>query len=147
MNEVRTNHQDLLGDLAPQRLFRPFGGEGRLGPHLLSPAARDLLVAGDYTCVLWNAVPRDWKEPDHWPETALRQIAEHRVNGTPTVLALHDLHVGVMPHLPAFLDRLADMNVAFSQSFPDEVVIIRGGRASPLCAHYVSATAESLAAN
>jgi peptidoglycan/xylan/chitin deacetylase (PgdA/CDA1 family) len=134
--------QELLGDLAPELLFRPFGGEGRLGPHLLSPAARDLLVAGRHTCVLWNAVPRDWCEPEQWPHTALAQIAAHRARGTPTVLVLHDLPVGAMPHLPAFLDRLAEQDVAFTQEFPEETVVIRKGRALPACARYV---AESVA--
>jgi peptidoglycan-N-acetylglucosamine deacetylase len=135
--------QDLLGDLAPEKLFRPFGGEGRLGPHLLSPAACDLLVAGQYTCVVWNAVPRDWKEPDRWPETALAQIAAHRAEGRPTVLALHDLPSGAMRHLPAFLDRLKGERVRFVPDFPDDVVLIRKGRVMPDCAGYVQAAAES----
>lgn len=132
--------QDLLGDLAPEKLFRPFGNEGRLGPHLLSPAARDLLVAGGYTCVLWNAVPRDWIDPEGWPQTALGQIAEHRATGTPTVMVLHDLPTGAMDRLAAFLDRLAVLGVAFTQNFPDETVIIRAGRPTQACARYVSAT-------
>jgi peptidoglycan-N-acetylglucosamine deacetylase len=137
--------QDLLGDLAPGKLFRPFGGEGRLGPHLLSPAARDLLVAGGYTCVLWNAIPRDWKEPEPWPRTALAQIAGHRAKGTPTVLALHDLPTGAMDRLAWFLDRLTDDGIVFSQEFPDETVIIREGRPAPHCDRYVSRGATALA--
>src|SRR6476469_9751816 len=39
--------QDLLGDLVhDRRFFRPFGGGGLIGPHLLGPAAVDLLCAG-----------------------------------------------------------------------------------------------------
>jgi len=131
--------QELLGDLAPQKLFRPFGGKGRLGPHLLNPAARDLLVAGGYTCVLWNAVPRDWSEPDAWHATAQRQIEAHRAGGRATVLVLHDLPGGAMMHLPDFLDRMADAGISFVQDFPDECVIIRAGQPLPDCAQYVAA--------
>jgi peptidoglycan/xylan/chitin deacetylase (PgdA/CDA1 family) len=137
--------QTLLGSLAPEKLFRPFGREGRLGPHLLSPAARDLLVAGGYTCVLWNAVPRDWCEPEAWPRTALAQIAAHREAGTPTVLVLHDLPTGAMDRLAGFLDRLAETGVRFSLEFPDATVIIREGQPMPGCDRYV-AGAESIVA-
>ena len=51
--------QRLIGDLAhPDRLFRPFGGEGRIGPHLLSPSVLAFLEAGAFTCVLWSSIPR-----------------------------------------------------------------------------------------
>ena len=53
------------------RLFRPTGGGGHLDRRLLSPDAAALLKAGGYTCVLWNAIPRDWADPDGWVETAL----------------------------------------------------------------------------
>jgi peptidoglycan-N-acetylglucosamine deacetylase len=136
--------QTLLGDLAPEKLFRPFGREGRLGPHLLSSAARDLLVAGGYTCVLWNAVPRDWKEPEAWPETALAQIEAHRAAGLPTVLVLHDLPTGAMDRLPGFLDALAMDGATFTQDFPEETVIIRQGRPAPMCGRYVTPTTPAL---
>ncbi len=48
----------------PRRLFRPFGGGGAIGPHLLHSAVVEKLEAGGYTCVLWNCVPGDWKYPD-----------------------------------------------------------------------------------
>jgi peptidoglycan/xylan/chitin deacetylase (PgdA/CDA1 family) len=130
--------QELLGDLAPEKLFRPFGGDGLLGPHLLSRAARDLLVAGRYTCVLWNAVPRDWCDPEGWAETAMAQIESHQAAGRATALVLHDLPGGAMHRLPAFLDRLADSGAVFAQDFPDEVVIVRDGRPTPACDRYVA---------
>ena len=62
--------QRLLGNLAhPDRLFRPMGGGGVLGPHLLSPEAATLLQDGGYTCVLWDSVPRDWVEDCTQPRT------------------------------------------------------------------------------
>jgi peptidoglycan/xylan/chitin deacetylase (PgdA/CDA1 family) len=131
--------QDLLGDLAPEKLFRPFGRQGLLGPHLLSRAARDLLADGGFTCVLWNAVPRDFADAQAWPDTALGQIEAHRAACLPTALVLHDLPNGAMRHLPAFLDRLTGQGVRFAQEFPDETVIIRQGRPAPHCDRYVAA--------
>jgi len=137
--------QALLGDLAPERLFRPYGNGGQLGAHLLSPTARDMLVAGGFTCVVWNAVPRDYSDPDGWPETALSQIAAHRATGVATVLVLHDIAEGPMRHLPAFLDRLLETGVRFTQEFPDETVAIRAGQPTPLCARFVAARSPSAA--
>ncbi len=130
--------QELLGDLAPEKLFRPVGGQGVLGPHLLSPAARDLLVAGRYTCVVWNAVPRDWRDPEGWDDTALGQMEAHNAAGRPTVRVLHAIAGGAMRRLPDFLDRIADRGAVFTQDFPDEVVLIREGVPTPLCARYVA---------
>jgi peptidoglycan-N-acetylglucosamine deacetylase len=56
-------------------LFRPTGGGGNLDRRLLSPEAATMLQAGGYSCVLWNAVPRDWENPDGWVDTALAQLA------------------------------------------------------------------------
>ena len=58
----------------PKR-FRPFGGGGLLGPHLLSRSAVGYLVAHGYTCALWNCVPRDWVEPSTWAARALSDCA------------------------------------------------------------------------
>ena len=49
----------LLGDLAaPERYFRPNGGGGALGAHLLNAAAARHLMAPRATMVLWNAALR-----------------------------------------------------------------------------------------
>lgn len=125
-----------LGPLShADRLFRPVGGGGRLGPHLLSQAARDLLAAGGHTIVTWSAVPGDWRDPDGWPETAFRQcLAEPR-----PVLVLHDLPNGAMRHLDAFLGRLEDSGATFRQEFPDACVPMRRGLPSAALAAYVDA--------
>nr|WP_282572104.1 polysaccharide deacetylase family protein [Roseomonas acroporae] len=116
--------QAAIGELAhPLRLFRPFGGGGHLDRRLLNAEAVRTLRAGGFTCVLWNAVPRDWADPEGWCETALRQIAERPW----TLLVLHDLPTGAMAHLDRFLDAAAAAGARFRQDFPPDCVPIRGG--------------------
>jgi peptidoglycan/xylan/chitin deacetylase (PgdA/CDA1 family) len=128
--------QTLVDELShPDRLFRPFGGGGELGPHLLNPAAVRVLEQERMTCVLWNAVPRDWEDPRGWAEVALAQcLAQPR-----TVLVLHDLPTGAMGRLHIFIERLLDHGVRFRQDFPAACVpIVRGEAVAPLDG-YVSA--------
>jgi peptidoglycan/xylan/chitin deacetylase (PgdA/CDA1 family) len=116
--------QTLLGDLAgPDRLFRPYGGGGVIGRRLLSPAALGLLLQERYTCVLWTSVPRDWEDPEGWPERALADISRQAW----TLLVLHDLPTGAMKQLPRFLDRVRAEGVEVIQSFPADCVPIRRG--------------------
>ncbi|HEY1633618.1 MAG TPA: polysaccharide deacetylase family protein [Acidimicrobiales bacterium] len=116
--------QELLGDLAhPDRLFRPFGGGGHLGPHLLSPAALAYLVKHRYSVVLWNSVPRDWEDPTGWVERARQDVA----NQEWTVLVLHDLPTGAMDHLAAFIDGELAAGVEIVQELPEGCVPIRRG--------------------
>ncbi|MGG5887567.1 polysaccharide deacetylase family protein [Falsiroseomonas sp. HC035] len=116
--------QALLGPLShPDRLFRPVGGGGRLGPHLLSVEARDHLQAHRHTVVLWSAVPGDWRDPDGWPDIALAQcLAQPR-----PLLVLHDLPGGAMRHLDTFLGRLVEAGATFRQDFPEDCVAMRRG--------------------
>jgi peptidoglycan/xylan/chitin deacetylase (PgdA/CDA1 family) len=133
--------QAAIGPLAhPDLLFRPNGGGGALGPHLLSGAVAAALMSGGFTCVLWNAVPRDWIEPDAWAARALAALAAQPW----TVLVLHDLPTGAMRHLSGFLDAAAKAGVAFRQDFPDACVPLRRGReAVPgALSPYVSSHAE-----
>ena len=110
----------LLGDRP--RYFRPFGGGGKLGPHLLSEAAAAHLVAHRYTCVLWNAVPRDWVEPT-WASAALRSLAElpH------TVLVLHDLPNASLGALDGFLATALERGAQIGLDLPPACTpLIRG---------------------
>jgi len=128
--------QKLLGELAhPDRLFRPFGGGGALGPHLLNAEALATLKKERMTCVLWNAIPRDFAEPDHWVDRALEQCRAQAW----TLLVLHDLPNGAMKHLASFLERIRDGGGRFTQEFPPECVPIRRGAAVAPLAPYVSA--------
>jgi len=127
--------EKVIGELGhPDRLFRPFGGEGALGPHLLSSAAVDVLQKNRMTCVLWNAIPRDWDDPRGWVETALAQCrAQPR-----TLLVLHDLPTGAMDNLETFIARVRQERGTFTQVFPPECVLIRRGEVIGRLAPYVS---------
>ena len=119
-----TRTQAELGPLAhPGRLFRPFGGGGNLDPRLLSPQAAALLRQDGYTCVLWNAVPRDWADPDGWVATALDQLAARPW----TLMVLHDLPTGAMVHLDRFLDEVAVRGGRLRQDLPRACVPIENG--------------------
>jgi peptidoglycan-N-acetylglucosamine deacetylase len=122
--------QALIGELAhPDRLFRPFGGGGELGSHLLNAAAVEILKNEKMTCVLWNAVPRDWEDPRGWAEVALAQCLAQPW----TLLVLHDLPTGAMGRLRIFIDRVLDHGGRFRQDFPPECVpILRGDPVAPL---------------
>lgn len=127
--------QAQLGELAhAERLFRPFGGGGALGSHLLNEEALEVLRAEKMTCVLWNAIPRDFAEPDHWVERALGQCAAQPW----TLLVLHDLPNGAMKHLPAFVEAIRERGGRFRQDFPPECVPVRRGEVMGDLSPYVS---------
>jgi peptidoglycan/xylan/chitin deacetylase (PgdA/CDA1 family) len=127
--------QNLIGELAhADKLFRPMGGGGSIGPHLLSRTALQLLQAGKYTCVLWSSVPGDWKDQDGWVDRCLSEVAGRDW----TVVAIHDVENAALPLLPEFLDGLDASGVEFRQDFPDDVVITRRGElVSPLASQIV----------
>lgn len=128
--------QELMGDLAhPLKLFRPFGGGGNLDQRLLNAAARDLLLAGGYTCVLWNAIPRDWCDPQGWVERALAQCRAQPW----TLMVLHDLPTGAMQYLDHFLQAAAAQGARFRQDFPPQTLPIVAGRAVRSLTDYVAA--------
>ena len=114
----------LIDELAhPDRLFRPFGGGGDLGSHLLSAAAVEVLKKEKMTCVLWNAIPRDWEDPRGWAEVAMAQCLAQPW----TLLVLHDLPTGAMGRLKIFIERVRDHGGTFRQDFPPECVPLRRG--------------------
>ncbi|MBL6456204.1 polysaccharide deacetylase family protein [Belnapia sp. T6] len=126
----------LLGPLRePERYFRPNGGGGAIGPHLLNTSAAAHLQAGGHTVVLWNAVPRDFADPDGWPETALAMAGAAT---SPLLMVLHDLPNGAMRHLDRVLGLLADRGAVFLAEPPAECVPLRAGQPMPGFANYVS---------
>lgn len=127
--------QAEIGALSrPEPLFRPFGGGGHL-PGALNGVAAEHLARRGYTCVTWNAVPRDWADQDGWPATALRQVA---ASAWPLVV-LHDVHPRAMRRLDGFLGALLDAGCAFRQEFPDDCVPIRRGVATAAMAGVLAA--------
>jgi peptidoglycan/xylan/chitin deacetylase (PgdA/CDA1 family) len=122
--------QAMIGELShPDRLFRPFGGGGELGPHLLNQVSLEVLKQEKMTCVLWNAIPRDWENPRGWSE-----VAEAQCLAQPwTLLVLHDLPTGAMGRLKIFIDRIVDLGGRFRQDFPEDCVpLVRGAAVRPL---------------
>ena len=121
--------QQLLGDLATGRLFRPNGDKGRLGEHMLSEDAVDYLCIHRYTAISWNCVPQDWVMPPHeWVARAQDAMKTQEW----TLLVLHDYCVeSSIKHVGPFLDRLAQAGYEFSLEFPPECVMIRDGARTP----------------
>jgi peptidoglycan/xylan/chitin deacetylase (PgdA/CDA1 family) len=113
----------LIGDLAhPDRLFRPFGSGGHLDDRLLSRSLVSHLVAETYTCVLWNAVPRDWENPG-WVAVALEQVRA----SSWSVLVVHDVVPGNHERIDELLGRLEDQGDEVVQELPSDCVPIRRG--------------------
>lgn len=116
--------QAAIDDLAgPDRLFRPVGGGGQIGPHLLTRAAHDHLVEGGYSCVLWNCVPGDFSGDRNWVERAMADCERLEA----PLVVLHDLPGACIGRLDEFLGAMADRGFAFTQDIPEaEIVIDRG---------------------
>ncbi len=125
--------QTALGDLASsERLFRPYGAGGVLGPRLLGPAAVRYLRDGKYTCVLWNSIPRDWEDPEGWPERALADVRRQDW----TLVVLHDVPTRAMAALPRFLERVLAAGVTVVPELPPACVpIVRGEITGSLAAY------------
>jgi hypothetical protein len=110
------------------------GAGGNLDGRLLSAAAAAVLQEDNYSCVLWNAIPRDWAEPDEWVEIALAQIASRPW----TLMVLHDLPTGAMRHLDRFLHEIRYRNGNIRQDFPMQCMPIVAGRSTHDLAKYIS---------
>lgn len=127
--------QGLIGDLAhPRRLFRPFGGGGRLGPQLLNREALRYLQENACTCVLWNVIAHDWSHPEGWVERAL-ELSFARPHA---LVVLHDLPTGAMDDLDRFIAAARDRGAIFAQDFPTDCVPIECGRLTAPIEPYVS---------
>ena len=110
-------------------LFRPRGGAGRMGRGLLHPVVVDRLTSGGYSCVLWNSVPGDFRDPDGWVE---RAIADCRTREW-SLVVLHDLPNDAMRHLDSFLRKLREEGHQITQEFPPDCTpIVAGEIVQPL---------------
>ena len=123
LEEFDRAEQALAWVNQPVPLFRPHGGAGRLGRGLLHAAVVDRLTLGAYTCVLWNSVPGDWRDPDGWMNRALADCRTREWS----LVVLHDLPNGAMRHLDSFLQKLREDGHQVTQDFPPECTpIVRG---------------------
>jgi peptidoglycan-N-acetylglucosamine deacetylase len=121
-----------------ERLFRPYGRQGRLGPHLLHPAVVDKIIEDKFTTVLWNAVPGDWRDADGWVATALKQCASQDWS----LLVLHDHLVAPTKHLDRFLGELKNTAATIVQDYPGDCVPIRQGRIVHAIERWTTARAD-----
>ena len=126
-SEIDRTQQEIGALSHPRRLFRPYGGKGRLDGSLNAKAVKHL-AEGNYTCIVWNAVPGDFDNQEGWVETALPQIA---TIDWPLVV-LHDVHARAMHHLDRFLGKLEDRGTVFEQNFPPNCVAMDRGRETGL---------------
>ena len=138
--EIERAEQVLSRLNQPRRLFRPYGRGGRIGHHLLHPAAVATLLAGNYTCVLWNSVPGDWRDPDGWVHRALEEAR----TADWSLIVLHDVPSGAMLHLGRFLAQLREEDVEIRQEFPARCTPIVDGRVvQPIEQYVANAPVES----
>jgi peptidoglycan/xylan/chitin deacetylase (PgdA/CDA1 family) len=129
LHEFERTEEALSWLKQPVPLFRPRGGAGKLGRGLLHPAVVERLTLGGYTCVLWNSVPGDYRDPDGWMERALADCRTRERS----LVVLHDLPNGAMRHLDSFLRKLREDGHELMQEFPPECTpIVRGKMVQPL---------------
>jgi hypothetical protein len=98
----------------------------------------DYLARNKHSCVLWNAIPRDWDDPNGWVDRALTQCRAQPWS----LLVLHDLPSGAMDHLEQFIDRISDEGARFHQDFPPDCVPIRAGEIARSIKPFVSSIEE-----
>jgi peptidoglycan/xylan/chitin deacetylase (PgdA/CDA1 family) len=104
-------------------LFRPYGAGGVIDDRLMSSFGAATLCSLGYTCVLWNVLPGDWHDADHWVSHAMTEIEQHPWS----VVVLHDIADAALDRLDEFLTAVRRRDPAWSQSFPDECTPIRDG--------------------
>lgn len=104
-------------------LFRPYGAGGVIDDRLMSAFGATTLCSLGYTCVLWNVLPGDWREPIGWLDQALTEIGRQPWS----VVVLHDVVDAALPRLDEFLTTVSSSNPTWSQDFPDECTPIRRG--------------------
>jgi peptidoglycan/xylan/chitin deacetylase (PgdA/CDA1 family) len=122
--EFERTEQALAWLRQTQRLFRPYGAGGAIGPHLLHPAVVEKIETRGYTCVLWNSVPGDWRDPEGWVDRALEDCRSRAWS----LVVLHDLPTGAMAHLDGFIRQLIDEGVELTQDYPPDCVPIVDGK-------------------
>ena len=127
--------QKRIGALAhSDKLFRPYGKSGLVGPHLFSQAAKTYLLEQSYCTLLWNSVPGDWRDADGWVDRCIADVEAQDW----TAIVLHDVADACLARLPELLEKLAALDVEWRQDFPESVVMIRAGGIVNLPAGYIA---------
>jgi peptidoglycan/xylan/chitin deacetylase (PgdA/CDA1 family) len=121
------------------RYFRPYGRAGKLGHHLLHHAVVERLHAGRYTCVLWNCVPGDWRDPHGWVERALADCRSRSWS----LVVLHDTSTGAMAHLDEFIRRVRSEGMEIVQDYPPECMPMVDGKIVGAIEQYVAGGAAA----
>ena len=117
--------EELLGALAEHPpLFRPYARGGTLDANMVGPIGASLLQERGYTCLLWNCLPRDWRDPDGWVDRCMEQVTA--VDWP--VIVLHDVPGAALPRLPELLDRLAALDPTYGHDAPESCTPLRAGR-------------------
>jgi peptidoglycan/xylan/chitin deacetylase (PgdA/CDA1 family) len=122
-DEVVRTSELLAPYLGSPRLFRPFGGGGRLDPCLFSTALVTHLCEENYTCALWNNVPRDWQDIDGWVDTALRNVQDTAWS----VVVVHDYLPGNAQKIDEFIDTARSSGHEFVEDIAPQCLPIVGG--------------------
>ena len=105
-----TRSQEIIGARAhPDRLFRPFCNAGVMDSRVFKRGHIERLAEDGYTCVMFNAVTRDWEDREGWVARAMAEIESRPW----TTLVLHDIagwpdgtETGAMQRLEEFLGLL-----------------------------------------
>jgi hypothetical protein len=126
------NTFDALGDLAhPDLLFRPFCNAGIVNDRVFKNGDVVEICQAKYSCVLFNAIPRDWNDGTGWVARALEQIAAQPWS----TVVLHDIagypdgivNAEPMLKLDEFIHRAKDAGHEFTQDYSPDCVLIRRG--------------------
>lgn len=137
-----TQTQKLIGNLThPNLLFRPFCNAGIINSRVFKRAHISDLSIGGYTCVMFNAITRDWEDRDGWVATGIQEI-ESRPWST---LVLHDIAgwpdgniVGSMQRLEEFLHLLHEGGHEVVQELDPKCMPMQNGKILESMDHLVN---------
>lgn len=127
VDEVDQLDRILGRALDEDRLLRPWGTRGEIDRRVLGRTAMDHFDHSKHTLALWNVVPRDWENPDDWPDICLDQLRTVRHG----VVVIHDLPTGAMRKLPEFIAKAQASGATFTTELPDDCVPVRRGQLQP----------------
>jgi peptidoglycan/xylan/chitin deacetylase (PgdA/CDA1 family) len=122
--EIEATEALLAPIVRGEKRFRPFGGGGVIGPHLLRADVVSFLLEHEYGCILWNSVPRDWEDPVGWTARALADLETH----AHTLLVLHDVEGACLDQLAGFLAGARALGVDITLDLPADCVPIARGQ-------------------